>query len=104
MSCINVNINKISYSPILYTHRIGENLKGYIELINKNPIIGIHLYQDIIEAKVSHTLLRLNISCNIVCSIKDLKYIDVSPEDVQWITPEWGIVYTVKSNTNWIIE
>jgi hypothetical protein len=48
----------------------------------------------------NHLLVR----CNIVCSIKNLhNYLKVSPEEVQWITPEYGIIYNVESDMDWII-
>lgn len=46
--------------------------------------------------------LRMKVS--IVCSVKKLHgYLRVSPEEVQWITPDYGIVYTVESDTDWIV-
>jgi hypothetical protein len=41
------------------------------------------------------------VSCGIVCSVSDIHFLHVSPEDVQWITPSYGIIYTVESNTSW---
>lgn len=46
---------------------------------------------------------HLKVTCGIVCSIKEVLRLRVSPEEVQWITPETGIIYTVHSNTNWSI-
>ena len=46
---------------------------------------------------------HLKVTCGIVCSIGDVHYLRVSPEEVQWITPDTGIIYTVESDTNWSI-
>ena len=47
---------------------------------------------------------RMKIACGIVCDAGDYKYLNVSPEEVMWITPDEGILYTVESNTSWSIE
>lgn len=46
---------------------------------------------------------HLKLSCGIVCGIGDIKYLRVSPQEVQWITPDMGVVYTVESDTSWSI-
>lgn len=67
-----------------------------------------------IEVKVDRATKRLElsvsdiffnnhpkVSCGIVCGVSDIHYLHVSPEDVQWITPSYGIIYAVESNTSW---
>lgn len=56
-----------------------------------------------INLKVSDVSNHLKVTCGIVCSIGDVHYLRVSPEEVQWITPDTGIIYTVESDTNWSI-
>lgn len=53
---------------------------------------------------VAPKISSINIKCGIVCSLADVLFIKVSPQEVQWITDNDVIVYNVESNTNWIIE
>lgn len=46
---------------------------------------------------------HLHVHCGIVCSLGSKFYMRVSPTDIQWITPDCGIVYAVESNVNWEI-
>ena len=52
-------------------------------------------------AAVSDVTERLQGRVFLVCSMADLKYLNVSPEDIVWITPDQGVVYNVESNTTW---
>lgn len=46
----------------------------------------------------------IQISFGIVCSVEELVYMNVSPETVQWLTPDMGIIYEVTSNVDWNIQ
>ena len=46
----------------------------------------------------------IQISFGLVCSTEELVYMNVSPETVQWLTPDMGIIYEVTSNVNWQID
>lgn len=55
-----------------------------------------------IDVKCTHK--PLNVKCNIVCTLKEvINRLSVTPSDIQWITPDYGIMYEVESNTDWII-
>ena len=82
MSCLSVNINIIPSKFEVDTTLLNEDLK-----LNISDIYQKHL----------------TVSYGIVCSIKTENYLQVSPEDVQWITEDSDIIYIVKSNTNWKI-
>ena len=61
-------------------------------------------YDKPLNIKVVNSFPSMKARCSIVCSLKELKnYLFVSPEEVQWITPEYGIVYNVYSDTDWIV-
>ena len=92
MSCINIDIRMMNEPLILSTERIGG-------IFTSVSLVGEPLKISILDA-----ILHPKVRCSIVCSIKELKnYLKVSPEDVQWITPEYGILYTVESDMDWII-
>lgn len=92
MSCINVDIKLLNNPLAISTERVGGiNASATLAV---NPII-VSIFDIIIHPKVR---------TSIVCSIKELKnYLNVSPEEVQWITPDYGIVYNVYSDMDWII-
>lgn len=106
MSCLSVEITLL---PRLLSGEVT------ISRVPSPPIIQI-TRKDGIEIKVDRATKRLalsvfdifadnhpKISCGIVCSVADINYLRVSPKDVQWISPSYGIVYTVETNTNWEI-
>lgn len=81
MSCLEVSVK-----------RLGEGLTASVERLCKP--IGLSVI-DVTE--------RLVCSVGIVCGIGNIKYLRVSPQEVQWITPDMGVVYTVESDTSWSI-
>lgn len=65
--------------------------------------VNIKRYDTQMDATVSDIGKHLSVSCGIVCEVGDLHILKVSPEEIQWITPTQGVIYTVESNTNWTI-
>lgn len=103
MSCINVKINRISNSPIFEVTRIGESIESTITpLINSLKVCIPQIEELHINIKSYINKIKTNFS--IVCSINDTPYLKVSPEDIQWISPDYYVVYEVKSNTDWTID
>ena len=103
MSCINVKINRISSSPIFEVTRIGEHIEGIITpLINPLKVYIPQIEE--LQINIDSYINRIKANFSIVCSINDTPYLKVSPEDIQWISPDYYLVYEVKSNTDWIID
>lgn len=91
MSCLNVAIRKLGESLALMVKRIG------------GIVVEIHRCDKPIVVTAEDVGKHLKIACGIVCSVADLHYLRVSPQEVQWITPDEGIIYNVESDTDWII-
>lgn len=72
---------------------------GYIVLtvIKRSNSLKCNIFDELIDK-------HLKLTCGIVCTISDAYYLRVSPSEVQWITPEIGVIYQVISNTDWVIE
>lgn len=47
---------------------------------------------------------KIQCTFGFIYTLEELKYLDVSPEDVVWISPNEAIVYFVSSNTDWTVE
>ena len=93
MGCLSVDIARLGASPIVNITNLG-GLALSVKRVGEPLRLAV---SDILKG------LHLNITCGIVCSISELHYLKVSPSDVQWITPDYGVVYSVESDTNWII-
>lgn len=92
MSCISLELRMLNEPLVLSTERIG-GISVSASLIG-NPI----------KFSIFDTVSHPKVRTSIVCSIKELKnYLKVSPEEVQWITPDYGIVYNVYSDMDWIV-
>lgn len=112
--CLQVNIKEISDNIKCKIYSIYKSLDVGVSSLNKLNVYIKPIYENI-KAKVNiynGILVRtydikreehLKVKLGVVCSITDVKYVNVSPEEVVWITPEHGIVYSVDSNTDWII-
>lgn len=104
MSCLEVRITNLSPPLLVGVERLGEGLQANtIPLIEPIKILlGVEEFLN--DVIVSPLVEGLKVSCGIVCDIAQLNYLNVSPEDVMWITDSEGIYYSVESNTDWIVE
>ena len=75
------------------------------------------LFQDIANIKCSQCIQERQIdasyndlgnmtsfSFGFVYTLEELRYLDVSPNEVVWISPYEAIVYHVSSNTDWKVD
>ena len=92
MGCLNANITMLNMPPVLSVDRIGDGI-----------VVNTYLAMERMAIKAFDAIIHPIMRCTVVCSIADLHYLKVSPEDVQWITPDYGVVYHVESDTNWIV-
>lgn len=47
---------------------------------------------------------RLIANCSLLCTVGGEKYLNVSPEEVVWISDAESAWYEVESNTEWNVE
>jgi hypothetical protein len=103
MSCINVNIECKNECLSVAATSIGEKLKA---LVTAAPCINaIVTIPETINCKVTNAVQDfLKIRCSIVCSLAEIAdYLEVTPEEIQWITDDMGVFYDVQSNVEWIV-
>ena len=92
MGCLNANITMLNMPPVLFVDRIGDGI-----------VVNTYLAMERMAIKAFDAIIHPIMRCTVVCSIADLHYLKVSPEEVQWFTPDYGVVYHVESDTNWIV-
>ena len=94
MSCINVHIKDIIGSCLSATiSRVGSGIRARIH--NLCPPSGV---------SITDNEKHIKFRCSIVCTLSEVVgYINVTPEDIQWITDDMGVFYDVESNVDWII-
>lgn len=91
---IDANVRNLSPPLFIEVERLGEGLQADAFRMDE-PLVCM------VEDALKEGHLKL--SCGIVCSVGDIKYLRVSPQEVQWITSDMGVVYTVESDTSWSI-
>lgn len=112
MGCINVKVST-NNSDINVTSKVNKPIAVVV-----TPFIcdcnvecsctqGINVTTNMMPVSNAHVtpkISSINVKCGLVCSLADVLYVRVSPQEAQWITEGEVIVYNVESNTNWIIE
>lgn len=91
---IDANVRNLSLPLLIEVEQLGEELQADVFRVDEPLFCRV---EDAL--KDGH----LKLSCGIVCGLGDIKYLRVSPQEVQWITPDMGVVYTVESDTSWSI-
>lgn len=128
MSCLNIRITNYNSKVFSFSSDIIKNidvkidnivLKLPIQIISNNRLKAfIDKNYDNLKVSVNKVCLDnfelpvltytrkkpIQISFGLVCSTAELIYMNVSPETVQWLTPDMGIIYEVTSNVNWQID
>jgi hypothetical protein len=103
MSCLQVSVSvlPLELKPLCIIHNTPLNLQvSALPLVIK-PVVKT--YDKSLNLQVNNVTNHLKVTCGIVCSIGDVHYLRVSPEEVQWITPDMDVIYTVESDTSWSI-
>lgn len=57
-----------------------------------------------LKMKAARSTSPMVVTFGIVCTRSEIALLEVSPEDVQWITLDMGVVYEVTSKVSWTIE
>lgn len=114
---LKVNVTQVIDAFLLKVFNIEDNLK--VKIKNIEDFLNVKITPLYLENNLKTTITKLeeslyvvitNISkdlkvrTSIVCSIGNRQYLNVSPDEIQWITPDCGVIYTVESNTKWIIS
>lgn len=72
--------------------RIGEGIEASVK----------NLTQPLVASLADTVIEHLKVSCSIVCSLVDVDdYLNVSPNEIQWITDDIGVFFNVESNVDW---
>lgn len=79
-------------------------LEARLTLLGSRVVAGAELVNRPLSVETTLPNCGMRVACGLVCDVGGLKHLNVSPEDVQWITPDEGVLYSVESNTNWIVE
>lgn len=94
MSCLNITVTNMSPPLQVGAERLGGVI---LTVIKSSNSLNCNIFDKLIDK-------HLKLTCGVVCTIADIHYIRVSPSEVQWVTPDIGVVYQVTSDTDWIIE
>lgn len=93
MGCLNVNISKLGSRIVPSISRIGDGIKALLTRV-----------EEPMNAFATDIAEHLNVRCSIVCSLSEITdYLNVTPNDIQWITDDMGVFFDVESNVDWII-
>lgn len=102
-SCLSIDIRKASTSLDVNISKIGDLLSFDIAELDGIEVRA-SLYGRYICPIISDYGSHLQVSCGIVCSLSDVFYLVVSPDEPQWITNDTSIIYDVTSNVIWTVE
>lgn len=102
-SCLSVDIRKASISLDANISKIGDLLSFDVTKLGGIEAVA-SLYGSRILPMVSDMGAHLEVSCGIVCSLSDVFYLVVSPDEPQWITSDANVIYDVTSNVIWTVE
>lgn len=117
MACINVHIKNIVGSLLSATmNRIGSGLSVVINkaastfiasaTISRNEMnIAIDKVTPLFLASAIDVVQKhLAVKTSIVCTLSEVvEFLNVTPEEIQWITDDMGVFFDVESNVDWII-
>lgn len=104
MSCIELNISQIGDGLNASSSRIGNGIITEVRKIGSDLQVEMREIGKRLAAQTSRILDGITVRCSIICSLKDVGYyLDISPEEIQWITDDMGVFYDVESNVEWKI-
>ena len=117
MACINVHIKNIVGSRLSATmNRIGSGLSVVINKATSAFIASAATCRNEMAVAIDKTTpafiasaidvvqKHLAVKTSIVCTLHEvIEFLNVTPEEIQWITDDMGVFFDVESNVDWII-
>lgn len=103
MGCLSGKVTRASDGLQGKARRVGAELMAVVADVTERLRCAVLRMGNGLQGAVLNVTEGLQGRAFIVCSMADLKYLNVSPEEVVWITPEQGVVYHVESNTTWVV-
>ena len=115
MACINVSVQTFSPSIDVMLTTMRENLRVYnrtdeqvkasVSSVGKSIKATSSLKRDKLSVSAARLGERFKATVSIICSLAEfVAFLEVSPDEIQWITDDLGVYYEVKSNVEWIIN
>lgn len=106
MSCIEVNltfdvpakpkVTRVDSGLSAIVHKIGED--------HRDKLSVLCLREESLVPQISRIGGEADLKCSIVCTLEEvMPYLEVSPQEIQWITDDAGVFFDVESNVEWII-
>lgn len=104
MGCLQASITRIGAILKGTVTRAVPSLRVYIDRAADLVSASVILLNKPVRAVVTDAAIHPTVKISMVCTLAELReYLFVSPEEVQWVTPDYGIVYNVESNVEWIV-
>lgn len=116
MACIEVKVSYNTLSELetkvtqvggglsANVHKMGDELLAKVTDLSEKLSASVSCVRETLIPQISRIGDNLKMKCSIICSFdKVADFIDVKPEDIQWITDTQGIYFDVESNVEWII-
>ena len=93
MSCIEINISRLGNGIDIHTKKASEDMS-----------LNVSLRGALSKIKAFLSSEGIKVRCSIVCSVTEIfDYLNVTPNEVQWITDDVGVFFDVESNVQWIV-
>lgn len=104
---------------VVSVDRVGENIATKVADVSYRLMVSAedskeHLHVSMtnevcetngcLKTQVERRTMPMVVTLGIVCTRSEIALIEVTPEDVQWITPDMGVVYEVTSRVSWNVE
>lgn len=90
---LSANVSRLSHELIARIENLGETFATNVETVSSRLVA---------QTKTIDTVL--SVRCSIICTLdKVADFLEVTPDEIQWITDDVGVFYDVKSNVDWII-
>ena len=114
MSCLTVTCSRLGDGISASSSRIGEGVTASASLL---PVAefnvgrigeGIEAYVSLMGERLTGLASRIGegikATVSIICSLEEfVAFLNVSPDEVQWITDDIGVFFEVESNVEWIV-
>lgn len=84
--------------------QIGDSLLAKVFDLSERLSASVSCRMDALMPKIAKVSEDVKARCSIICSFEKVAaFIDVRPEDIQWITDDKGVYFDVESNVEWVI-
>ena len=100
-TCLSADIKRVGNGIIASAYKSTPPYELSVKRIDA-VLVDVSVVRESLRISAFDSAHHPIVRCGIVCSLTDI-ILNVTPDEIQWITDDTGVFFDVESNVEWIV-